>query len=482
MIKSVKILPGCIACHTCQSICPKIFQVHGTSQVVSRDFQAHEKTILQAEQMCPVHVIAVEKTEDSITDLFETAILKGKKQLTHDVVEFIFSSKNFVFFPGQFVSFQMQDKQGNFARSYSLVDAGEDFFKLCIKIVPNGRGGTFLQSLKEGQSVKISPATGHFVLQKTQAPKVFIATGTGLAPIMAMLKRTSPTTEKIVLFGLRSEEDIFYKKELESFPNTKVIITLSSPSTEWKGKTGRVTDFFDLIPREAEVYICGNPAMVQSSIEALQAKKHLSRLVFHEEFKDQSGTKTLTQIQNSQEINPIVWIQNILILCGFLVPVIWYFSPDYRWNLWDLSWYAVTILMLIRPLGDIFPKWMIFRRLLPLRQGLGILSSAVVVTNMAFSYIPSPQSFMDAYFSLQGWVSSSAIIAHLAEISGFFLLITSNHLSQRTLGAWWKRIQRSSYIYFFAGGLLHSVHAVSYPSMAIVAVLWAMAEWKRRYQ
>jgi DMSO/TMAO reductase YedYZ heme-binding membrane subunit len=223
--------------------------------------------------------------------------------------------------------------------------------------------------------------------------------------------------------------------------------------------------------------------MITSVLTALEKMGHPKELIFREEFAvtpTQAKKGFFEHVILDGNIPNIFMLQNLLILCGFLIPVLWYFLPDYKWNLFDVSWYAVTLLMLIRPLGDIFSKWMIFKRLLPLRQGLGILSAAVVVTNMAFTYFPDPQSFVSTYFSMRGWGSSFAITARLAEISGFILLMTSNNFSQKLLGMWWKRIQILAYLYFFTGGFLHSQHLVSYTSMAVVAVLWVVAEWKRR--
>ena len=60
MIKSVSIAPGCIACKNCESICPSIFKVDGTSRVINHNYKEHIQKILKARDMCPVQVIKVE--------------------------------------------------------------------------------------------------------------------------------------------------------------------------------------------------------------------------------------------------------------------------------------------------------------------------------------------------------------------------------------------------------------------------------------
>lgn len=54
------------------------------------------------------------------------------------------------------------------------------------------------------------------------------------------------------------------------------------------------------------------------------------------------------------------------------------------------------------------------------------------------------------YFASANWNSFYPILSRVSEITAVILLITSNNFSQRKLGIWWKRIQRSSYLYFLA--------------------------------
>jgi len=63
------------------------------------------------------------------------------------------------------------------------------------------------------------------------------------------------------------------------------------------------------------------------------------------------------------------------------------------------------------------------------------------------------------------------------------LLITSNEMSRKLLGPWWKRIQRLSYVYFFFAGvyLLYIGKTIVFPSMVLVAILWLAAHLKNRF-
>ncbi len=173
----------------------------------------------------------------------------------------------------------------------------------------------------------------------------------------------------------------------------------------------------------------------------------------------------------------------VLLTLSAAVPFAWGYAPSLRGDLWDVSWYAVTLLMCIRPIGDLLPDVFLFRALLPLRQGLGILSSVVVATNAGFAYLPDFANFLTLYTSARMWgFETRLLFARLAEIVGIILLITSNSLSQRLLGKWWKRIQRLSYVYFFAAGiyLAHIGSDAAIPAMILVGALWIAAFVKNR--
>ena len=61
-IKKVWIEDGCIACGNCEGVCPEVFELEETSQVIAgADFEAHETKIRQAAEECPVQVIKFEE-------------------------------------------------------------------------------------------------------------------------------------------------------------------------------------------------------------------------------------------------------------------------------------------------------------------------------------------------------------------------------------------------------------------------------------
>jgi ferredoxin--NADP+ reductase len=131
-----------------------------------------------------------------------------------------------------------------------------------------------------------SKASGLFTLDRVPPGKavVLIATGTGLAPYLSML-RTMLVNETqrrfVVLHGARFGWDLGYRGELESLarlrPNFTYIpsITRSDQDPHFRGYTGRVQALVEqgvvekesgvaLDPSQADVFLCGNPDMVNA--------------------------------------------------------------------------------------------------------------------------------------------------------------------------------------------------------------------------
>ncbi|MFZ3232196.1 MAG: FAD-binding oxidoreductase [Patescibacteria group bacterium] len=449
-IKSVEVVPGCISCHTCESVCPGIFKVDPTSKVINHDYLKHAKEIFKAEKLCPVQVIKVvtENEAENVVEL-DSATVSNIEYLTPDTVELRLAAKGFSFKPGQYASIFFNDADGEFSRAYSIVSGDSSGFTLTIKLLPNGRGAKAIRAFKGGETLKYSGGIGHFVLRDTPAHKVLVATGTGLAPMIAMLEAAPAETKKTVVFGVRNEEDLFYAEKLRMFENTEVVITVSRPSDSWTGKSGRVTDHLSCVTPESEVYICGNPDMVESVVKAMESAGHPASLVSHESFVAQGGTNgsekaaanadskpsCLTRFFVDGEVPGVEVLNWLLIAASAAVPFVWWLFPAYKDELWSVSWITVVTLMCIRPLADIFPKILFFRSVLPLRKGLGILSASIVVTSLAFTLAAaSSKKIISTYFSAKGWgLASRSAFARISEITAVLLLITSNSFSQKLL-------------------------------------------------
>lgn len=158
-------------------------------------------------------------------------------------------------------------------------------------------------------------------------------------------------------------------------------------------------------------------------------------------------------------IQTIQWLQSALLGLGIIIlivlPLIILFNPDFTsaqsTMLYDISHGAVFFVMLIRPLADILRKMKPLRALVILRKGFGVLSASIVVSFMIASVAMDPTGYVTHFVSPSYWsFTNYASFGHVADVAAVLLLITSNNFSKRILGAWWKRVQRLSYVYFYA--------------------------------
>lgn len=229
---------------------------------------------------------------------FKTRLCE-KKQLTCDVVELIFEliePTQIEFQAGQFMMLQVP-VEGSFPqkRAYSIASAPFDSNKLrfCVKFVEGGCASTFLKNLKVGEEVTFQGPFGRFVVDMNKKKNLlFIGTGTGIAPFYGILEDlfAKDFDQRIELyFGLRFEQDIFYKEVLDKFaeehPNFSYTLTLSKPSENYTGLKGRVTDYVkaeNYKPENTELYLCGSGAMV-TEIKQNFLKSGFEKTLIHEE-------------------------------------------------------------------------------------------------------------------------------------------------------------------------------------------------------
>lgn len=215
-----------------------------------------------------------------------------KKVLNHDVFELhLETTEPFNFEAGQFITIKICDSDPKPCfRAYSISSAPSgSTFELCIKEIPNGRGSCWLNSLEPGAKIEFLGPNGKFNFT-TDASKtvLFIATGTGVAPLKSMIEdqlRKGNTQPMHLLFGVRHVKDVFYKKHLVNLVNENFSfdLTLSQPEEEWSGLVGRVTDHIPDI-ENTEVYICGLKAMIDSVHEILIKKGLPEESIHHEKY------------------------------------------------------------------------------------------------------------------------------------------------------------------------------------------------------
>jgi NAD(P)H-flavin reductase len=227
------------------------------------------------------------------------------RQLTHDVRQINFDllePPDIRFKAGQFISFDVPDVRTGrtVTRPYSIASSpsSSHTVSLLLNLVPDGPGSTYLFSLCEGDETRFTGPAGNFYLRDDPGRDLlFVATGTGIAPIRSMLLANAdrPQPSRATLYwGLRSQRDLYYVDELtcmsRDLPGFSHVITLSRPEAGWEGAAGRVTTLIEQQVHEVKrlaVYLCGNSGMIMEITRLIQAKGLCP--IFREKYYDDAS-------------------------------------------------------------------------------------------------------------------------------------------------------------------------------------------------
>lgn len=191
-------------------------------------------------------------------------------------------NSNFGYNSGQYVNIT----KGSIKRSYSVANAYRESGLLIflIKKYENGQMSNYwFEEAKENDLLRIEGPVGSFFLRETDVENIiFLATGTGVAPIKAILESITDSPNKLsnkkiwIFSGAKYENDLFWHpNELNEISNLKYIPVLSKASEDWIGEKGYVQDILvkQNIPLEnAQVYACGSNNMIESAKKLLIEK------------------------------------------------------------------------------------------------------------------------------------------------------------------------------------------------------------------
>jgi len=180
-------------------------------------------------------------------------------------------------------------------RAYSIASSSiaREYLELYITLVRSGALTPRLFALQPGDRLWLGPKiTGRFTLDEApvDADLVLVATGTGLAPYMSMLRTMRPEDDgrRIAVFlGARHSWDLGYRSELVTLdrlsPSFSYLSIISRPAEEpvpWSGPAGYVQDLWQgdhleriwgsrPTPESSRIFLCGNPAMIEDMVVIL---------------------------------------------------------------------------------------------------------------------------------------------------------------------------------------------------------------------
>ena len=181
--------------------------------------------------------------------------------------------------PGQYV--QVTLPAVGVTRAYSMANPsdGSRQLEFLVRLLPHGRfSGHIAAGLAKGEPVRVRGTYGQFIFRSDPKP-AFIAGGTGVAPILAILRslaHTAPDTEARLVFGVGAEAELFAVDELSALsrilPNLDVVITVEHPTASWTGAVGRTIDHLGAPDPAGSYYLCGPAGMVSAAEELLAAE------------------------------------------------------------------------------------------------------------------------------------------------------------------------------------------------------------------
>ncbi len=281
------------ACGSCK--CKKIsgMVVHGPhqSKALSDEEEAngfvltccgvpHSDVVLESRQVTEAGANPIKRMPSRLT------LLEKKSPDVMRVYLQLPANDTFVYFAGQYIEFILRDGA---RRNYSMAGAPHGLVKsdtvpaapleLHIRHIPGGKFTDHVfGAMKEKEILRIEGPFGSFYLREdSPKPIIFLASGTGFAPIKAIIEHMQhkgiqrPAT---LYWGGRRPTDLYLEDwvqaKLAEMPNLRYVPVISNalPEDQWTGRTGFVhaavlQDFADL--SRHQVYACGAPIVVDSA-------------------------------------------------------------------------------------------------------------------------------------------------------------------------------------------------------------------------
>jgi ferredoxin-NADP reductase/ferredoxin len=183
---------------------------------------------------------------------------------------------DFFFHSGQYV--RLAAPGAGEARAYSIASTQADLplLELMIKLVADGKTSQWLQhAAKLGDRVKLQAPLGSFGLNARANRHVFVAGGTGLAPVLSMIRSLRGRAHRALLcFGCTRREELFYEDELAALatamPDLEVRIAVME-GADGDLRTGTAVSLLQQSDFDTNTacYLCGPPPMVTAARKAL---------------------------------------------------------------------------------------------------------------------------------------------------------------------------------------------------------------------
>jgi len=220
--------------------------------------------------------------------LLESAEFPDTKNVLARTVK-LEAPKDFSFLPGQFVMIANETVKNRFNPSAlkwaSMSIASSPLDKGIIELGAElgEEGGVkhyICTRLSKGGCMLVKGPFGSFTLQDSNKERVFIALGTGITPLISMIRtllRKQDRKPMTLFYSIKNSGLYLFRKELEEyekkFSNFKLVITVTREDPVWKGRRGHVQEHFSSFDfgnkKNKTIYICGSPKAMEEIIKSL---------------------------------------------------------------------------------------------------------------------------------------------------------------------------------------------------------------------
>jgi CDP-4-dehydro-6-deoxyglucose reductase len=208
--------------------------------------------------------------------------------------------QTFEFRAGQFVMLHVPPKEAGAKpalRAYSVASSEhkKDGFRLVFKSVETGLASEFVWSLKGGETLEFTGPFGRLFFREPPTEQaIFLNTGSGISQHFSFIESNIeryPDLRYRLLFGVRTEADVYYRTELERLKSQlkdfQYEFVLSRAGDGWTGKRGYVQNFIDdyeYMKVPSTFYLCGNGAMIKDVKTKLSGDGFDPKMIFAEAF------------------------------------------------------------------------------------------------------------------------------------------------------------------------------------------------------
>ena len=249
-------------------------QMVSSGTVLTCQSRAESNLILKANYFPELSIIKQQTVPCKVTSI---------NYATDDIVILTFRlppTVKFDYLAGQYIDLSFN----NVKRSYSIANANlaTKEIELHIRKVPEGQMSAMIfEQVKENQLMRMQGPKGTFFVRDSSKPLIFLATGTGIAPVKAIVEKLIHSGDKRAIhiyWGMQYENEI-YCTELIKLSETHSHINFTpvlSREEEYKGYKGYVQDIVCEVfgsLETYEVYACGSLNMIKDAANKFKERK-----------------------------------------------------------------------------------------------------------------------------------------------------------------------------------------------------------------